>query len=142
MATERRFYGFKPYSFQKAVTDKLCYQDAKGKGKIVVCKSSRQKGKSFMIVNVLLYYAINFERTKNFCVSPTLKQSKEIYKTITNAITESGIVKSSNATDLTIKLINGSTINFKSSEQGSESLRGYTCNGILCIDECAFIYRR
>ena len=139
MAVERRFYGFKPYSFQKAVTDKLCTRDAKGKGKIVVCKSSRQKGKSFMISNVLLYYAINFERTKNFCVSPTLKQSKEIYKTIINAITESGIVKSSNATDLTIKLINGSTINFKSAEQGEENLRGYTCSGILCIDECSFI---
>lgn len=139
MATERRFYGMKQYSFQKAVTDKLCSLDAKGKGKIVVCKSSRQKGKTFMIVNILLYYAINFQRSKNYCVSPTLKQAKEVYKIITNAITESGIVKSSNATDLTIKLINGSSINFKSAEQGTESLRGYSCNGILCIDECAFI---
>lgn len=139
MSNVRQYRGFHPYSYQKAVTDKLCSLDSKGKGKIVVCKSSRQKGKSFMIANILLYYAINFNKTKNYCVTPTLKQAKEIYKTITGAIAESGIVKSSNATDLTIRLINGSSINFKSAEQGEDSLRGYTCSGILCIDESAFI---
>lgn len=139
MGYVRQYKGFHPYSYQKAVTDKLCDINCKGKGKIVVCKSSRQKGKSFMISNILLYYSINFSKTKNFCVTPTLKQAKEIYKTITGAIAESGIVKSSNATDLTIRLINGSSINFKSAEQGEDSLRGYTCNGILCIDEAAFI---
>lgn len=139
MGSDKTFLGFHPFTFQKAVTDKICKPDMKGKGKTVIVKSSRQRGKSFMLANILLYYSINFSRTKNFCVSPTLKQSKEIYKTIVNAIGESGIVKSSNATDLIIKLINGSTINFKSAEQGEENLRGYTCSGILCIDECAFI---
>lgn len=139
MSTVRQYKGFHPFSYQKAVTDKICCPDSKGKGKIVVCKSSRQKGKSFMIANILLYYAINFTKTKNYCVTPTLKQAKEIYKTITGAIAESGIVKSSNATDLIIRLINGSSINFKSAEQGEDNLRGYTCSGILCIDESAFI---
>lgn len=139
MGNIKTFLGFHPFLFQKDVTDLICRPDLRGKGKTVVVKSSRQRGKSFMISNVLLYYAINFTKSKNYCVSPTLKQSKEIYKTITNAISESGLIKSCNATDLVIKLINGSSINFKSAEQGEENLRGYTCSGILCIDECAFI---
>lgn len=139
MSNVKQYVGFHPYSYQKAVTDKLCNIDSKGKNKIVVCKSSRQKGKSFMIANILLYYSINFSKTKNYCVTPTLKQAKEIFKTITNAISESGIIKSCNATEYSIRLINGSYIMFKSAEQGEDNLRGYTCNGILCIDEAAFI---
>lgn len=120
---------------QKAVINEL--RDAKGTGKVVCCKSSRQKGKSYMIANLLLYYSINNSKTKNYCVSPTLKQAKSVYKTIIDAISQSGIVQASNATDLEIKLINGSTICFKSAEQRN-ALRGYTAD-FLCIDECCFI---
>jgi hypothetical protein len=90
-----------------------------------------------MISNLLLYFAINFAKTNNYCVSPTLKQSKAIYRVIMDAIGNSGVVKSKNATDLTITLINGSTINFKSAEQ-RDALRGFTAD-FLCIDEAAFI---
>lgn len=135
---DKKFIGFNPFSFQKAVLKEICFPEAKGKGKTVVCKSQRQRGKSFMCANILLYYSINFQKTKNYFVSPTLKQAKEIYKLITNAIQESGIVKSSNATDLIIRLKNGSSISFKSAEQ-KENLRGFTCNGILIVDEAAFI---
>lgn len=127
--------GFKPYSHQKAVIDLL--RDAKGTGKVVVCKSSRQKGKSFMIANLLLYYAINYEKTKNYCVSPTLKQAKAIFRTIVDAISAASIIRSSNATELEIKLKNSSVICFKSAEQ-REALRGYTAD-FLCIDEACFI---
>lgn len=54
-----------------------------------------------------------------------------------DAIGNSGVVKTKNATDLTITLINGSTINFKSAEQ-RDALRGFTAD-FLCIDEAAFI---
>lgn len=131
----KEYIGFTPYSHQRAVIDEL--KDAKGTGKIVVTKSSRQKGKSFMIANLLLYFSINFQKTKNYCVSPTLKQAKSIYKTIMDAIEGTGIVRSSNATDLEIVLINRSLISFKSAEQ-RESLRGYTAD-FLCIDEACFI---
>lgn len=129
------YKGFTPYSHQRAVINEI--KDAKGTGKIVCVKSSRQKGKSFMIANLLLYFAINYAKTKNFCVSPTLKQAKAIFKTITDAIEGTGVVKNSNATELSIRLINGSLIDFKSAEQ-RESLRGYTAD-FLCIDECCFI---
>lgn len=131
----RKYIGFKPYNHQKAVIDEL--RNVKGTGKIVVCKSSRQKGKSFMIANLLLYYAINYANTKNYCLSPSFKQAKNIYQTIVDAIVKSGVIKSKNKTDLIITLINGSTINFKSAEQ-REQLRGYTAD-FLCIDEAAFI---
>jgi hypothetical protein len=127
--------GFTPYKHQKDVIDELKY--AKGTGKRVVVLSSRQKGKSFMIANLLLYYALNNNKVKCFCVSPTLKQSKAIYSTIFDAVENSGIVKKANAADFEIRFINGSAIYFKSAEQG-EALRGYTAD-FLCIDECCFI---
>ena len=132
----RRFKGIKPFSYQQAVINEI--KDSKGSGKTVVVKSRRQVGKSVLIANLLLYYAINYKGTKNYVLSPTLKQGKNIYKSIINAISGCGIIKSKNATDLFITLINGSSISIKSAEQ-KESLRGETCTGILCIDECAYI---
>ena len=133
--TVRKYIGFTPYLHQKSVIDEL--RDSKGTGKVVVCKSSRQKGKSYMVANLLLYYAINYSNTKNYCLSPSFKQAKNIYQTIVDAIIKSGVVKAKNKTDLIITLINGSTINFKSAEQ-REQLRGYTAD-FLCIDEAAYI---
>ena len=132
----RQFQGIKPFSYQQAVINEV--KDAKGSGKTVVVKSRRQVGKSVLIANLLLYYAINYKGTKNYVLSPTLKQGKNIYKSIINAISGCGIIKSKNATDLFITLINSSSISIKSAEQ-KESLRGETCTGILCIDECAYI---
>ena len=127
--------GFTPYKHQKDVIDEL--KNAKGTGKRVIVLSSRQKGKSFMIANLLLYYALNHNKVKCYCVSPTLKQSKAIYNTIYDAIENSGIVKKANAADYEIRFINGSSIHFKSAEQ-DEALRGYTAD-FLCIDECCYI---
>lgn len=132
----KHFSGIKPFSYQQAVINEV--KDAKGSGKTVVVKSRRQVGKSVLIANLLLYYAINYKGTKNYVLSPTLKQGKNIYKSIINAISGCGIIKSKNATDLFITLINSSSISIKSAEQ-KESLRGETCTGILCIDECAYI---
>lgn len=136
MGKVKEFRGIKPFTFQQDVIDEI--KDAKGSGKIVVVKSRRQVGKSTLISNILLYYAFNYAGTKNYCLSPTLKQGKTIYKTIINAISGCGVIKSKNSTELTIVLVNGSQINFKSAEQ-KESLRGETCTGILAIDECAYI---
>ena len=134
-AAVTRFVGFKPYFHQRSVIDEI--KDSRGTGKIVVCKSSRQKGKSTMIANLLLYFAINYSFTNNYCLSPTLKQGKNLYKTVLNAIEKSNIVKSKNSIELSITLINNSTINFKSAEQ-KNGLRGFTAD-FLCIDEAAFI---
>ena len=132
----KQLLGIKPFSFQKDVINEVI--NAKGTGKIVVVKSRRQVGKSVLISNLLLYYAINFSNTRNYVLSPTSKQGKKLYKSIITAIEKSGIIKSKNATDLVITFINGSSIYFKSAEQ-REALRGETCTGLLAIDECAYI---
>ena len=132
----KQMLGIKPFSFQKDVINEVI--NAKGTGKVVAVKSRRQVGKSILISNLLLYYAINFPKTSNYAVSPTAKQGKKIFKQIVSAIENSGIIKSKNATDLIITLVNQSTISFKSAEQ-RESLRGETCTGLLAIDECSYI---
>lgn len=96
-----------------------------GSGKVVTVKSRRQTGKSMLIQNILLYYSINYSKTKSACLSPTWAQAKKIYTEIVQAIESSNIIKSSNASDLIIKLVNGSEIQFFSAQQG-ENLRGYT----------------
>ena len=109
-----------------------------GSGHIHVVKSKRQVGKSLLIIGELLYFAINNPKTVNGCISPTLNQSRKIYKDILNAIEKSGVVKKKNDSLLEITFINNSTILFKSAEQ-KDNLRGYTYTGLLCIDEAAYI---
>jgi hypothetical protein len=132
------YKGFTPYSHQRAVINEI--KDGLKTNKKVVVVSSRQKGKSFMIANLLLYYSINYKETKNFCLSPTLKQAKNIYDLIYNVLINSPerIITKANATDLEIVLRNNSKIKFCSAEQ-RDALRGYTVNGLLCIDECCYI---
>ena len=130
------YVGFRPYQYQRDVINEVV--DAGGTGKKVVVKSPRQRGKTLMISNILLYYCINYKGTHNYYVSPTLKQCKEIYRAIVSAVYPSGIITRKNSTDFLIEFNNGSSIAFKSAEQG-DNLRGYTCNGICCIDEAAFI---
>lgn len=132
----REYVGFTPYSYQRDVIDRV--KDAHRTGKRVVVKSSRQKGKSYMVANILLMYAINHTSTRNFYIAPTLKQAKEMFSLIVDATSGTGVLKSSNATELQIFIGDSSRITFKSAEQ-KDALRGFTCSGILCIDEAAFI---
>lgn len=107
-------------------------------GHIHCVKAKRQIGKSFIIINELLRFSINYEGTTSCCLSPTLNQARKIYKEILKVTDQTGIIRKKNDSLLEIELINDSTIVFKSAEQ-RESLRGYTFNGILCIDEAAYI---
>lgn len=105
---------------------------------IHIMKSKRQIGKSILVENLLLYYAINKRNSTSICISPTLNQSRKIYKEIRKAIVNLPIYESSNSTTLEITFTNGSQILLKSGEQ-SDGLRGNTVSGILCIDEAVFI---
>lgn len=105
---------------------------------IHIAKSKRQVGKSVTCEVLLLYYAINKINSCSICISPTLTQSRKIYKEIVKGIQSSPIYESSNATVLEINFTNGSVIKFRSAEQ-RESLRGESCSGILILDEVAFM---
>ena len=107
-------------------------------GHIHCVKAKRQIGKSFIIINELLRFAINYTNTVSCCLSPTLNQARKIYKQILKVTDQTGVVIKKNDSLLEIEFINGSVLVFKSAEQ-RESLRGYTFNGILCIDEAAYI---
>ena len=130
------YEGYHPFEHQRAVHRALDY--GYRSGKVYVVKARRQVGKSILVEQELLRYAINFARTTNACVSPTLSQARKIFQDIIDCIYDSGVVKKKNETLLEIELVNGSRIFFKSAEQ-RDSLRGYTISGLLCIDECAFI---
>lgn len=133
---KQKYIGARLFPWQKAVTDAIC--DEKGTGRVCVVKAHRQAGKSFMSENILLWYAINYKKTTSAMISPTLNQSRALFKELTNAIIESGIVKSKNEQLLTLELINGSTIFFKSAEQ-KDALRGFHISGILILDEAAYL---
>ena len=131
------YVGFTPYQHQRDVIN-LLINGSKHKHRVVTVVSKRQVGKSLMAENLLLFFAINYDRTTSICVSPTLAQARKLYKEITDAVGASDIIKTSNATLLEITLANNSQILFKSAEQ-KENLRGYTVNGLLVFDEAAYI---
>lgn len=110
----------------------------KGSGHIHICKSKRQVGKSLLLIGELLYFSINHKSTVNGCISPTLNQSRKLYKEILKITQDTGVIKKKNDSLLEIEFINGSIILFKSAEQ-RDNLRGYTYTGLLCIDEAAYI---
>lgn len=105
---------------------------------IHIAKSKRQVGKSVTCEVLLLYYSINKMGSTSICISPTLNQSRKIYKEILKGIQNLPVYQSSNSTILEINFSNGSCIKFKSGEQ-RDSLRGESVNGILILDEAVFI---
>lgn len=127
--------GYTPEPHQKAVHDLLT--NGKGSNITVVVKSKRQVGKSMMIENELLRYGLTYAKTTSYSLSPTLAQARKLFKDIASVLENTGLMKYANASLLEIGLVNKSHLFFKSAEQG-ENLRGYVCNGIMCIDEAAY----
>lgn len=121
--------------WQQDVYDELA--DGRYSGKRVVVKSKRQVGKSILCEILLLKYCLE-RRCTSIMLSPTLSQSRKVFKDINVMLTGSGAITSANASLLTLDFSNGSQLLFKSAEQ-RESLRGYTVDGILVIDEAAQI---
>lgn len=128
---------YTPMDYQMAVHNGLAAHWA---GTIHVSKAVRQCGKSLMAENILLKCSLEHANQTSILISPTLSQSRKIFKEITRAISRAPFFTSSNGTDLEITFVNGSQILLKSAEQG-DNLRGYTVtrHGILIIDEAAYI---
>lgn len=133
------FRGYKPKPWQKVVHEAIAKAGPKA-GIVFVVKSPRQIGKSFLIEMELLRHSINYKNSVNICLSITFSNCKKIFKELYDGIVESGIIQNCDKQTMEITLVNGSQIIFKSAQQ-RESLRGYTIknNGILCIDEAAYI---
>lgn len=111
-------------------------KDSPNAGKVLVIKAKRQVGKNFLGTAVLLNYCSLGKI--NAILEPSLNQCRRVFKQITKALANSGLLASCNASTLTIEFKNGAEILFKSAGSG-DNLRGDTITGILIIDEAAFI---
>ena len=125
-------------TYQKAVWDFLCTTEetpSHYSGKVAVIKSVRQSGKSFLAQMLLITFALT-RKTTSAIYEPTLNQARVQFKAIENYFKGSDIITKANASLLEIEFANGSVIYFKSTEQSS---RGFTIDGILILDECAYL---
>ena len=125
-------------TYQKAVWDFLCVSGdvpSHFSGKVAVVKSVRQSGKSFLAQMLLIAFALT-KRCTSAIYEPTLAQARVQFKAIENYFKGSDIITKANASLLEIEFSNGSVIYFKSMEQSS---RGFTIDGILVLDECAYL---
>jgi hypothetical protein len=103
--------------------------------KYIICNWSRQQGKTTIIIILLLKWI--FEKYHNtLYVSPTLKLSKNIYKTILSIIPDKSLIRSQNSQELIIETCNGGKLMFCSA-QSPDSIRGNTFDYAV-IDEAAF----
>jgi len=125
--------GFTPHIGQQRVIDAV----VNGPEKYITVVSPRQIGKSILLINLILYYAIN-DKNKPIIgvITPVYAQAKKILEDLYSAIKDSGIVESGNFSSFSLTLRTGSRIIFKSSER-EDNLRGNTFD-YLFLDEAAY----
>ena len=122
---------FTPHVGQKAVIDKF----ADSKHKFGVVATGRQYGKSLLGQNLMLYWLLSSPKQKGAWISPIYNQSKKVFEELINAANK--IIVHSNKADLTLRFMNGSTLQFLSAER-YDSIRGFSFN-YMVVDEAAFI---
>ena len=102
----------------------------------LVARWSRQQGKTIFSEVILIEYLFK-KNTFNGYISPTFAQGQKVYKEIVQLIEPTGIIKTANASTLTITTIFNSTLQFFS-VQSYTAIRGNTIRGLLVMDEVAF----
>lgn len=123
--------------WQKDVYTAMENSNRSGEVHLVVAK--RQVGKSILAECLLIKFALENAGSTSVVVEPTQAQSRRVFKQLQTFLQGSHTIASANATLLTMEFCNGSEILFKSAEQ-EDNLRGMTVkNGILVIDEAAYI---
>lgn len=75
--------------------------------------------------------------TFNAYISPTFSQGRKVYKELLGLLEKTGFITKANASTLTIETIFKSTFQAFSMDSPN-SIRGYTVNGLICLDEAAF----
>lgn len=126
---------FTPYDKQKAVL-KSCLDNSSF---IITVVAGRQSGKSYLSLNMAIYWALSSDDQVVMWVSPTATQAGKVMKQLINELQKYDLIKShkSSKGDAEIIFNNNSVIYFKSAAQ-KDSLRGYTVNYMI-LDEAAFI---
>lgn len=127
----------KPIGWQLAFVDS--FESLKKDEKLFVV-SGRQRGKSTILLQIILYVCINRPKSTSYFCSPTNNQNRSRFRDLSNMLGGHPLVSKLNESTFECRFINGSSVTFISAESG-DNLRGNTCSngGILIIDECAFI---
>lgn len=102
----------------------------------LIARWSRQCGKTVLAECCLIEYLCK-KGTYNAYISPTFSQGRKVYSEIVNLLEPTGIIHKANASELTIETIYGSTLKFFTIASPT-SIRGYTIDGLLVIDEAAY----
>jgi len=98
-------------------------------------RCSRQFGKSFLGLQLVLYYAINNNDYNVLYTAPTYSQVNKVFKEFKKAVIHTDLVDKFNGSENSVILKNGSEIYFKSIQQ-PDNLRGYSIDVMVC-DEAA-----
>jgi hypothetical protein len=122
---------FSPHKGQKYIIDNF----ADSEHKFGVVATGRQFGKSLLAQNLMLYWLLKSPNKKGAWITPVYNQCKKIFQELTSAAHD--IIISQNKADLTITFINGSTLQFLSTDNYN-TIRGFSFH-YMVIDEAAFI---
>jgi hypothetical protein len=124
--------GYRPHKTQLVLHNQMI----KGSEFYYTFNIGRQWGKTMMIINQMLYFGFNHKGVDIGFISPTLKQSRRVLTEIIKYTSSSGLI-TYNKSDLTATFVNGSKVQFLSSEQG-DSIRGFHFH-IMFRDESAYM---
>ncbi len=124
---------FRPLPYQVPIVAALTGDNGY---KYVTACLSRRIGKSLTAKNVLLYWALREQCNIGYVV-PTGVLARKFLREIVSVLSCTGLVATSNTTDMFIKLTNGSMISFLSA-QAADGNRGVGYK-YLIYDEAAFI---
>jgi len=105
--------------------------------KYIILKVGRQWGKSMTAMNLLLKWVLEKDKSIGLWVAPIYQQSKKVFEEMIEALSDTGLLKKVDKSDLFIRFINGSVVYFRSAER-ADNLRGLTITHLV-IDEAAFI---
>lgn len=126
---------FKPHPIQKEIIEALKNPDIF----FVISVLGRQTGKSLLLENYAIWYALNHKQSKVLIVGPVDGLIQKLYTEIKFSLRKSGIIKSAKAQkgQTEIVFINDSRIIFRSAAS-EDNLRGESVD-VLILDEAAFI---
>jgi len=125
---------FKPHKKQSEIINYLLDPDIF----TITIVAGRQGGKTALMMNIAIYWAMEDKGCTIYWVSPTDGQAHKVYKSILGAL-DHQVVKSNKGSggDTEIIFVNGSRILFRSAAS-EDNLRGETVNYMI-LDESAFI---
>jgi hypothetical protein len=124
-----RIQGFTPYKFQEELITSIVQSDEMFHTII----AGRQIGKSLTLINLMLYYVLNNEKTTALWLAPVYAQAVKVLTQITDAVGGAPILKEANKSEKVVSFINGSRIYFRSAEK-PETIRGLSVD-YLFADE-------